>query len=260
MAVDLLIKLTLTPLIMGGVSRASRRWGGALAGLIAGLPLTSGPISIYLAIEQGAGFAARAAVAATAGVAATIVFYIVCAATGRRLSAASTFAASFAAFLLAILLLRRWHPSLWNAAALCVALLGLSLVVCKGIEEERASIVPARWDLPARMVASTTVVLLVTGSARLIGPDLSGLLSPIPAVTWPLLVFGRYQGGPPEALAIVRGSLRGIPSVLVFYIVVASALPWHGGVPTYGAALTGSVLVVAAWIVRPRPKKAARTS
>ena len=249
MAADLLIKLTLTPAIMWGVSRASRRWGGALGGLLAGLPLTSGPISIYLAVEQGAGFAARAAVTATAGVAATIVFYIVYAATGRRLAAASTFAAAFGAFLLAVLLFERLHLPLWTATAACAALLALSAIVCGPVEEKGASIAPARWDLPARMLVSTAVVLLVTGSARLIGPDLSGLLSPIPAVTWPLLVFGRHQGGVAEALAIVRGSLQGIASVLVFYIIVALALPRHDGVLAYGAALAGSVLVVAAWLV-----------
>ena len=249
MAADLLIKLTLTPAIMWGVSRASRRWGGALGGLLAGLPLTSGPISIYLVAEQGAGFAARAAVTAIAGVAATIVFYIVYAAVGRRLAAASTFAAAFGAFLLAVLLFQRLHLPLWTATAVCATLLGLSTFVCGRIEAKRAFVVPARWDLPARMLVSTAVVLLVTGTARLIGPDLSGLLSPIPAVTWPLLVFGRHQGGVAEALAIVRGSLQGIASVLVFYIVVALALPRHGGVLAYGAALAGSVIVVAAWIV-----------
>ena len=82
MAADLLIKLTVTPLMMWGVSRAARRWGGATGGLLSGLPLTSGPISIYLAVEQGSGFAARAAVTAISGVAATIVFYVVYAAGG----------------------------------------------------------------------------------------------------------------------------------------------------------------------------------
>ena len=248
MTADILIKLTLTPLMMWGVSRAVRRWGGALGGLLSGLPLTSGPISIYLAAEQGTGFAAGAAVNAISGVAATVVFYIVYAASGRQLSAGATLIASFLAFLLAIVVFRRLHLDLWGACALCLALLGLSSTVSGGGEARRASIARPAWDLPARMLASTAVVFLVTESAGLIGPELSGLLSPVPAVTWPLLVFGRHQGGLPEALAIVRGSLQGIASVLTFYVVVALALPLGHAPLAYASALVGSVAVVLGWL------------
>jgi hypothetical protein len=44
----LLIKLFLTPLLMLTISWSTRRWGPEIGGLLAGLPLTSGPISIYL--------------------------------------------------------------------------------------------------------------------------------------------------------------------------------------------------------------------
>ena len=195
--------------------------GGTLGGLLAGLPLTSAPISIYLACEEGAGFGARAAVTAISGVAATVVFYAVYAAIGKRLPAGATLLASFLMFLLAIILFRHFRLELWGACALCLALLGVSLTLFKRGEAARVVHALPAWDLPARMLVSTAVVLVVTGSAGLIGADLSGLLSPIPAVTWPLLVFGRHQGGLAEALAIVRGSLQGVASVLTFYIVVA---------------------------------------
>jgi hypothetical protein len=40
------IKLLLTPILMIAISWAARRWGPGIGGLLAGLPLTSGPISI----------------------------------------------------------------------------------------------------------------------------------------------------------------------------------------------------------------------
>ena len=55
----LLIKLLLTPLLMIAVSWAARRWGSGIGGFLAGLPLTSGPISIYLWVEQGLGVPLR---------------------------------------------------------------------------------------------------------------------------------------------------------------------------------------------------------
>ena len=55
------IKLMLTPLIMGSATLASRRWGDAVGGWLVGLPVISGPVSVYLLIERGADFAAAAA-------------------------------------------------------------------------------------------------------------------------------------------------------------------------------------------------------
>ncbi len=269
MAADLLIKLTVTPLTMWGVSRAVRRWGGALGALLAGLPLTSAPISIYLASEQGAGFAARAAVTAISGVAATVAFYVAYAISGKRLPAGATLLASFLVFLLAIALFRRLHLDLWGGCVLCLALLGASLGLLgadpgRGEAARVGHALPAWdlpvWDLPARMLVSTAVVLLVTESAGLIGADLSGLLSPIPAVTWPLLAFGRHQGGLAEALAIVRGSLQGVASVLTFYVVVALVLP-NGHAPfAYAVALAASLVVTGGWIGARRLAGGARPS
>ena len=57
-----LFKLIVTPIFIGSVTLAGRRWGPAFSGLLMGLPLTSGPISIFLALQYGPAFAARAVV------------------------------------------------------------------------------------------------------------------------------------------------------------------------------------------------------
>ena len=55
------LKLVLTPLLIAAASLAQRKWGGLAGGLIAGLPLTSAPVSVFLALEHGPAFAAHAA-------------------------------------------------------------------------------------------------------------------------------------------------------------------------------------------------------
>ncbi len=57
----LVIKLLLTPVLIGMVSLAGRRWGPAISGWFVGLPLTSGPVMLFLALDQGTTFTARAA-------------------------------------------------------------------------------------------------------------------------------------------------------------------------------------------------------
>ena len=59
----MVLKALLAPLLILLATLAGRRWGPGVGGWLAGLPLTSGPVSLILALEQGPEFAARAALA-----------------------------------------------------------------------------------------------------------------------------------------------------------------------------------------------------
>jgi hypothetical protein len=56
-----LLKILLTPALVAVTTLLARRWGPGIGGTMAGLPLTSTPVSIFLALEQGPMFAATAA-------------------------------------------------------------------------------------------------------------------------------------------------------------------------------------------------------
>src|SRR5881397_2426094 len=107
----LFAKLVLTPLLIAAVTLAGRRWGPAVGGWLAGLPLTSGPVSVFLALEQGPGFAARAAVGTLFGLAAMAI----CCLTYARIAHAASWPVSTGTGLLAFLIcgaaLRRVPPS-----------------------------------------------------------------------------------------------------------------------------------------------------
>lgn len=62
----LLLKLLLTPALIAAASLAGRQWGQAVSGWFVGLPLTSGPIAFFVALDQGVGFAAATALGALA--------------------------------------------------------------------------------------------------------------------------------------------------------------------------------------------------
>ena len=53
-----LLKLVARPALILLASLAGRRWGETVGGWFVGLPLTSGPVVFFLALEQGIGFAA----------------------------------------------------------------------------------------------------------------------------------------------------------------------------------------------------------
>ncbi|HEU5200694.1 MAG TPA: hypothetical protein VFU32_13730, partial [Ktedonobacterales bacterium] len=71
---SVLLKILLTPMLIGAVSLAGRRWGSGISGWLVGLPLTSGPVIFFLALAQGATFAATAAAGILAGVVSVACF------------------------------------------------------------------------------------------------------------------------------------------------------------------------------------------
>src|SRR5438132_11180825 len=103
----LLAKVVLTPLLIAAATLAGRRWGPAVGGWLAGLPLTSGPVSVFLALEQGPGFAARAAVGTLAGLVVVACFCVVYARFLRTRSWTLARARGIAAFLVGPALLSR---------------------------------------------------------------------------------------------------------------------------------------------------------
>ena len=97
----LALKLVLTPLLIAVASLVQRRFGGRVGGLVAGLPLTSAPVSVFISLKYGSALAAKAAVATLLGVVAMSGFCTAYALCARRLS---------------------WPPSLALAAFTCAAI------------------------------------------------------------------------------------------------------------------------------------------
>ena len=58
----LLFKLLASPLLILCLTVLSRRYGPTVGGLLMGVPLVTGPISVFTALENGSGFAQHAAV------------------------------------------------------------------------------------------------------------------------------------------------------------------------------------------------------
>src|SRR5438067_6263834 len=66
---SLLLKVVLTPALIATATLVGRRWGETMSGWLVGLPLTSGPVVFFLALDHGTQFAASAAVGVILGTA-----------------------------------------------------------------------------------------------------------------------------------------------------------------------------------------------
>jgi hypothetical protein len=220
----LAFKLVLIPALTGAASLAGRRWGPAISGWLVGLPLTSAPIIFFLALSRGTGFAAESAAGTLSGGLSLVAFCLTYHGLAARFHWPITLLASLAVLLAANLALQYLTIPLLALLLAVIAALGLALrLIPAGDASAAPQVDLPGWDIPARMVAATAFVLLITEAAPLLGPRLSGLAATFPLVAATLVVFAHQQHGSQAAGGVLRGLLMGLFAFTGFYGVLIPA-------------------------------------
>jgi hypothetical protein len=244
----LLLKLVLTPALIAVASLAGRRWGHAVSGWLVGLPLTSGPVAFFLAVERGASFAADAALGSLAGAMAEAGFCLAYAFVAPRAAWPAALGVASVAFAVVAVLLQQPSLSLGPTAVATFLTLAVTLLVIPHTLNATAPPPPARWDLPARMVIATVLVLAITESAPVIGPRWSGVLATFPVYAAILTVFAHRAGAAP-AVQVLRGLLWGLFAFAGFFVILGALIEGAGVGPAFVAA-TGGALALQALSLR----------
>jgi drug/metabolite transporter (DMT)-like permease len=260
----LILKLILTPLLIAVATLAVRRWGFMPGGLFTGLPLISGPISLFLALEQGPHFAERSSHGMLLGAIALAAFCVAYVRTAKGLRWLTPLIVGFVSYCFAA-----WSLSFFsfNLGVLTLLVLFFLLAALKvaGLPVSSASRVAApSWDIPMRMVTATAMVLFITGWAEHIGPKWSGILASFPVFTCIMGVFAHKQNGAAAAHGLIRGIIIGCFGAVSFYLVVGLAVERTSVAVTYllatAAALVVNGLCLGALTQKTRNSKSGRVA
>jgi hypothetical protein len=238
----LLLKLTLTPLIVGGASLAARHWGPSIGGWIVSLPLTSAPVILFLALDHGPAFASDAATGTMAGLGILGGWSLAFVWGSRRGPAIAVLAGTAAFVALGVVVQPVLGVPFLLLLAAAVVAVWVALRLMPDGRVARSEAPHASWDLPARVVVGTAIVVTLTAIAPLLGPHLSGLLAAYPVYVSVLAVFTQLREGPEGAVDVVRGLLVGLFGTIAFWAVVQPGLILAGVV----AAFAGGVAVALA--------------
>jgi hypothetical protein len=237
-----LLKLGLTPALIAVATLASRRWGPAVGGLLIALPLTSGPVLLFLALDHGAPFAVSATEGSLAGAVSVAAFCTSYAWAGRRLAWWAAFGvgcAGFAAASVAMQPVASGPVTVLFLVALAAPLAALRLLPARIPVPVELS--PPWWDLPARMAFGAALVVGITAGAPVLGPRASGLLATFPVFITVLAVFTHRREGPARAVLLLRGALIGMFGTIAFFIALHTTLDasriWPAFVIATGIAL-----------------------
>ena len=239
----LLLKVLVTPALITTATLAGRRWGEAMSGWLVGLPLTSGPVIFFLALEQGNHFASAAALGVILGVTSQAVFALAYVRLGRTIGWTLRVVAGTAAFAAATLVFQLVRlPGATEPFFVFVSLVAAIVVMPHGRNEARPA--PGRpGDLPLRIVVATGLVVGLTAVAPVLGARLSGLIVPFPLYAAILAVFAHRLGGTAAAISVWRGLLFGLFSFLAFFAVLAATLEPLGIVAGFVLAVIVATLV-----------------
>ena len=248
----LLLKLILTPLLIGSISVAERRFGPAVSGWLVGLPLTSAPVALFLALDQGTAFASLVAQGTLMGIISQAAFCVVYAWLSFRINWLGCWLAGWGVFFAATFVFT--HVSLPLPLAF-VGVVGCLLVVLLLWPRQRGQVGETKspaWDIAGRMLVATGFVLALTGVAPLLGPRLSGLLSPLPIFATIFAVFTHHLQGATVARQVLHGVVISSFACAAFFLVVAGLLTRWGIMATFSVALVAALLTqgCALWVVR----------
>ncbi|MCO5120128.1 MAG: hypothetical protein M9951_10910 [Burkholderiaceae bacterium] len=240
----LVLKLTLVPLLIAGVTMIGRRWGARIAGMFAAMPVVAGPIAMFLTLEQGTEFGAHAAVGAIAAVVALMAFFLGYAWASRRLAWPGALACSLVAWGIAASVVASLPSRIGLATGMAlVALLVAPALMPPPESRPRLPVAPPRFDLPLRMLAGALLTLLVTAVASRVGEAWSGLLTAFPVITLVLGVFTHREAGPGQVAQLFRGMCFGLYAFCSFFVVLSLLLPRAGVAPAFIAASAAAVVV-----------------
>jgi hypothetical protein len=239
----LLLKLIVAPGLVAAVTLAVRRWGPAVGGWLSGLPTVAGPVLVFLAVEQGTPFAARASHATLTGLIGTVAFTTVYAILSVRRPWAACLAIGWLAFAATAAVLYYVEP------VLVVSLAGLFTATLVGrrvlprVESTPGPAPAPRGDLALRLAATATLVVVLTAVANRLGPVLSGLGNAFPVLTTVITTFTHAQRGSPATVTFVNGFVRSIMGFGAFCFALALSIDRLGLGTGLTCALAAQVAV-----------------
>jgi hypothetical protein len=247
----LLLKLALVPAFILLISLAGQRWGPAVAGWLSGLPVVAGPILFFMALEQGAAFAAEAAVATASAVCGSLAFSLGYCWSAIRQAWPVCLAVAIVCYSAATLLLAIFEPAL--PASLTVALLAIVIAPRLFPRLSLDLLPPAmpRSELFIRMAAGAIMVVVATAAAASLGARLSGLVAMFPILGTVLAVFSHRHAGAAFTTHLLRGMAAGFYAFITFCGVLALMLPGHGIAAAFCVAIAAalSVQIAARWVL-----------
>jgi hypothetical protein len=181
-ALTLVAKMAVTAAFLLAATITAERAGPLVGGLVATLPISAGPVYIFLALDHDAHFIAQSALGSRITNAYNVIFAFIYAVLAQRYSLLVSFGAALAIW---IALISAGGPVSWtivSATALNIIVIAVSPWLSAPLRHAPMPRVKTRWyDLALRATMVALLVGTVVTLSFRIGPTASGNLAVFPS-------------------------------------------------------------------------------
>ncbi len=215
-------KIVAAVIIVVSASRATERLGPFLGAMIATLPVSTGPVYVFLAMDHDAAFISDAARMSVAGVSATVAFVAAHAFAAQRCTTPLSWLSGTAAWFTVALLLQLRD---WSFSEACALFAGSFALAIRGLRRYAAPVPAvsqprARYDLALRAGLVAGVVVATNIAGRVAGPGLTGVLATYPVVFTSLVLILQPRCGGPFTASMLVNALKGLIGFGVALVVL----------------------------------------
>ena len=241
-AFTLLVKMAVTAAFLLAATVTAERAGPLIGGLVATLPISAGPVYIFLALDHDAHFIAQSALGSLVTNSINVVFALTYALLAQKRSLAISLGGAFASWLVLIWASGWVAWTLPLAIVLNIVVIGFSFWLSAPLRHAPMPRVRRRWyDLVLRAgMVALLVGVVVTLSFR-IGPTASGNLAVFPIVLTSIMIILHHRVGGPATAAVLANAVIGLGGFALAVIAFNLAAVPLGSAPALALALAVSV-------------------
>ncbi len=241
----LLLKMALAAGVVVGCSLLAERSGPMVAAMIATLPISAGPVYVFLALEHDARFIGEGALGSMGSNLANAGLSLVYVLLAQRHGTLASLSAALAAwFALALGLHAAEPPFVVLACATLLVFAGLHLAIRPYLAARPKAAAGRLWyAVPLRAAGVALLAGAVTTISGHVGPLWSGTLAALPIVLSSLIAILQPRiGGPAVAAVIANGALG-----LMGFGIALGALHLFAVSLGSGAALALGLAICIGW-------------
>ena len=242
----LLVKILLATALVAAATLVQRHYGHRASGFLVGLPITTAPYLLLVAIQHGSQLTIHSAQGVLQGQIALLLFLVSYARAPISWPWWLTLSGSTSLCLFAtILISQHLFPPLLSIGVLALFWLA-ALRLWPTTLAERTQVVQARWELPTRLLVTLLILVGLTQIAPYLGASLAGGLATLPVISIVLCAATHRSFGPSGPLQFLRGLLLSLPGATSFALAVSLLTPVVNRYLALSLALAFT-LAVAGW-------------
>jgi len=238
----LIVRMAITAGFVVAATVTAERAGPLIGGLVATLPISAGPVYVFLALDHDAHFIAQSAVASLTINAVNAMFAVTYARLAQTQSRAASIGGAFIVWLVLALTIYGSDWTFTAAAVVNVAVFSVCLVIVRSLRHAKIKGFRPQWtDLALRAgLVALLVGVVVTFSFQL-GPNGSGLLAVFPVVLLSIMFILHNRVGGPASAAVMANAVLGLVGFAFACTVLHFAAEAFGSVIGLTLALMTSV-------------------